>query len=80
MSTQRRMCLIALLLLFCGIFSTNALQTNMDESVVIPDGSFVPKEPIVVLPRLDHHSVKCFQGPTCSTPLSCLLSSKLVDC
>ena len=78
MSTQCRMFLIVLLL--CGIFSTNILQVNMDESVVIPDGSFVPKEPIIVLPRFGHRSVKCFQGSSCSTALSCLLSSKLIDC
>jgi len=69
-------------LLLCGYVLSvdNEIQSEWNEPIVIPDGSFVAKEPIFVLPRINHRSIKCFQGPVCHGFIDCLRSSRLVDC
>jgi hypothetical protein len=73
---------ICVVLLLCGQVPSaeNKIRSQWNQQIVIPDGSFVAKEPIYVLPHIDRRSIKCFQGPACHSLLDCLRSSNLVDC
>jgi hypothetical protein len=69
------------LLLCVYVFSSDPeIQSYGNEPVIIADGSFVARDPIIILAHINHRTVKCFQGPICNSLVSCLRSSKLVNC
>jgi hypothetical protein len=75
-----RVVFVGLLLCVYVLSSDPEIQSQGNEPVVIADGSFVSKDPIIILPHINHRTVKCFQGPICHSLVSCLRSSKLVNC
>jgi hypothetical protein len=71
---------VVLLLSGCVLSADNETKELWQEPVVIPDGSFVAKNPIVVFPHINHDSVECFPGAVCKNLIDCLRSSKMVNC
>lgn len=62
-------------ILLCGYVLSEGNGT-----VVIPDGSFVSKEPMRILPRVTRRTIKCYQGPVCQRFIDCLRFVRTTDC
>ena len=69
-------------ILLCGYVLSSDYQNQSEGNrpVVIPDGSFVSKEPMRILPRVTRRTIKCYQGPVCQRFIDCLRFARTTDC